>query len=214
MEARLRPHHILCAQNFVGYGYNEEFTGRMNRITESLMAGGEIILHEGCDDICSACPNNKEGRCTSLDKVDRMDREVLKVCDFSYGDRLDPEKATSYAKEKVFEKEEFARICGCCQWYETCRKIRIKVSRIEKYENIMHKAEMMLEGSMDYDAEVLGEMVSELAAYYESAEWKEDFADDEAGRLPKGIKCGVLSEDGIYDLLERYRDFCNEYKAD
>ena len=34
----------------------------------------------------------------------------------------------------------------------------------------------------------------------------EDLADDEAGRLPKGLKRGVLSEDGIYNLLERYRE--------
>ena len=35
-----------------------------------------------------------------------------------------------------------------------------------------------------------------LAEYYTSDEWKQDFADDEAGRLPKDLKRGVLSEDG------------------
>ena len=40
-----------------------------------------------------------------------------------------------------------------------------------------------------------------LAEYYTSDEWKQDFADDEAGRLPKDLKRGVLSEDGIWNLF-------------
>lgn len=44
--------------------------------------------------------------------------------------------------------------------------------------------------------------MAELAAYYGSDEWKQDFADDEAGLLPKDLKRGVLSEDGLWNLLE------------
>ena len=40
-----------------------------------------------------------------------------------------------------------------------------------------------------------------LAEYYESKEWMQDFADDEAGLLPKDLKRGVLSEDGLWNLL-------------
>jgi ADP-ribosylglycohydrolase len=41
-----------------------------------------------------------------------------------------------------------------------------------------------------------------LAEYYESLLWRKDFEDDEAGLLPSGLKKGVLSEDGIYNLLQ------------
>ena len=40
-----------------------------------------------------------------------------------------------------------------------------------------------------------------LAGYYSSEDWRKDFEDDEAGKLPQGLKRGVLSEDGIYNLL-------------
>ena len=40
-----------------------------------------------------------------------------------------------------------------------------------------------------------------LAEYYGSDEWKQDFADDEAGLLPKDLKRGVLSEYGIWNVL-------------
>ena len=42
--------------------------------------------------------------------------------------------------------------------------------------------------------------IAALDEYYGS-DWRKDFEDDEAGRLPADLKRGVLSEDGIWDLL-------------
>lgn len=49
-----------------------------------------------------------------------------------------------------------------------------------------------------------------LKEYYGSDEWKQDFADDEAGLLPTELKRGVLSEDGIWNLLSDYDELNNE----
>ena len=46
------------------------------------------------------------------------------------------------------------------------------------------------------------EDVKKLDAYYTGADWRFDFELDEAGLLPANLKHGVLSEDGIYNLLE------------
>ena len=43
--------------------------------------------------------------------------------------------------------------------------------------------------------------IDRLAAYYSSEAWKADFAADEAGVLPRDLKRGVLSEDGIWNVL-------------
>ena len=48
------------------------------------------------------------------------------------------------------------------------------------------------------------EDVKELAAYYDDDAWREDFEADEAGRLPRDLKRGVLSEDGLYDILSAH----------
>ena len=53
----------------------------------------------------------------------------------------------------------------------------------------------------------------ELSAYYGSREWKQDFADDEAGLLPPDLKRGVLSEDGIWNALEAYRELIGRMQA-
>ena len=41
-----------------------------------------------------------------------------------------------------------------------------------------------------------------LKGYMESGKWRKDFEADEKGKLPAGLKRGVLSEDGLYNLLE------------
>lgn len=44
-------------------------------------------------------------------------------------------------------------------------------------------------------------MMDTLLRYYEGGVWLEDYKADEEGLIPKGIKRGVLSEDGIYNLI-------------
>ena len=48
----------------------------------------------------------------------------------------------------------------------------------------------------------LHEMFQKLTAYYDGPDWRLDFESDERGELPQGLKRGVLSEDGIYNLIE------------
>ena len=55
-------------------------------------------------------------------------------------------------------------------------------------------------------SEKIQEAIATLSDYYSSDEWKQDYADDEAGRLPKDLKRGVLSEDGIWNLLSDWRE--------
>ena len=45
------------------------------------------------------------------------------------------------------------------------------------------------------------EKIAHLKEYYGSPAWWKDLADDEAGKLPSDLRRGVLSEDGIYNLL-------------
>ncbi len=46
------------------------------------------------------------------------------------------------------------------------------------------------------------EAVARLEDYLESGAWMTDFEADEAGELPSDLKRGVLSEDGLFDLLD------------
>lgn len=83
-----------------------------------------------------------------------------------------------------------------------------QIQRIKYFELIFDK---LTETVDQLDAAILAfesaePMIKELSDYYGSRQWKKDFADDEAGLLPKDLKRGVLSEDGVYDLLDAIRE--------
>lgn len=46
------------------------------------------------------------------------------------------------------------------------------------------------------------EALQRLADYQESGLWLEDYDRDAGGELPGDLKRGVLSQDGLYDLLQ------------
>ena len=72
-----------------------------------------------------------------------------------------------------------------------------------------------MEGRFDEATRVLGELdrligeyedfkdeLEVLKDYMGSGKWKEDYEADEAGKLPSELKRGVLSQDGLYNLLQ------------
>lgn len=82
-----------------------------------------------------------------------------------------------------------------------------QLGRIARYEATLGGLEALL-AAPERSAEALAafrEKADALEAYYTGPEWKRDFADDEAGLLPEGLKRGVLSEDGVWNALEEYR---------
>ena len=48
--------------------------------------------------------------------------------------------------------------------------------------------------------------IEKLEKYYTSQQWKDDYAMDEAGIFPEKLKRGVLSQDGIWNMLERNKE--------
>lgn len=49
-----------------------------------------------------------------------------------------------------------------------------------------------------------------LSKYYGSKAWLDDYDAYEAGKVPKSVKAGVLSQDLVYDLLVDYHDLVTE----
>ena len=46
-----------------------------------------------------------------------------------------------------------------------------------------------------------GQIPQVLREYYENGQWLRDYEADERGELPRELKRGVLSQDGLWDLL-------------
>ena len=80
----------------------------------------------------------------------------------------------------------------------------LQVERIKWMEQRFNKALAAIKDGSADSLKAIKEDVAELSKYYGSELWKLDFA-DETGNLPPDLKRGVLSEDGIWNLLEDYR---------
>ena len=78
---------------------------------------------------------------------------------------------------KVMHENEYRRIC-----------------RIEQMEHIYD--EVRTQNCADRE-----EKLKILIEYYESGQWLQDYEADEQGLIPKDLKRGVLSQDGLFDLL-------------
>jgi len=78
------------------------------------------------------------------------------------------------------------------------------INRIKKMEGAFDESLEAVSGLMEalsrYDGAL--EKLKEISDYYGSDEWLEDLEADENGLLPSDLKRGVLSEDGIYNMLE------------
>ena len=80
-----------------------------------------------------------------------------------------------------------------------------QIERIGRYEAMLDELTDRVRTAEDALAalEAARPELEALRAYYESPVWMRDFTDDEAGCLPRDLKRGVLSEDAVFDLLER-----------
>lgn len=89
-------------------------------------------------------------------------------------------------------------------WNETvernCKTYRrfYRLDRIERVE----KLERLFDDVRTHPDE---EKIAALDAYYTSGEWLDDYEADERGELPPDLKRGVLSQDAMFDLLEKVK---------
>ena len=105
------------------------------------------------------------------------------------------------------------KTCPDCEYVEKQVEGNIEatmeqIKRIKKMEERLNRSSQVvgrLSSALDDYIETL-EDIRALESYYGCEEWKKDFADEEANRLPKDLKRGVLSEDGIWNLLEDHRN--------
>ena len=119
---KLRPHHLLCISFFKGNGYSQDFVENMATVISDLRRpNSTVTIINESDDICKACPNNIDGRCTTQDKVDRYDKSLLDRCNLSVGQTLTYDAFKQLVYEKILSCNKRTQICGDCEWSNICK---------------------------------------------------------------------------------------------
>ncbi len=86
-----------------------------------------------------------------------------------------------------------------------------QIERIKRMEKILDESKIVVENLNKAIEEYIHIQtnIKELQNYYENGGWMEDFKDDEAEKIPKDLKRGVLSEDSLYNFLSD----CDEIRS-
>lgn len=121
-EYKVRAHHGMCLAFFEGKGYSSEFTDHMTEMKEKLAADPGICIITDTDDICSACPNNHKGSCTTAAKAAGYDRQVLSYCHLEEGAELTWKEFDKLVLENILKTGKRKEICGDCQWDAICSR--------------------------------------------------------------------------------------------
>lgn len=79
------------------------------------------------------------------------------------------------------------------------------IERIAQMEMLYDEVDAALNDNEGVQA-AMRQKIQILRTYMESGVWLADYELDERGGLPRGMKRGVLSQDGLYDLLERAKE--------
>lgn len=73
------------------------------------------------------------------------------------------------------------------------REVILRITRMEQlFDEVL---------AMDPEERRSSEQLKELLDYYENGQWLLDYELDEQGLLPGQLKRGILSQDGLYNLL-------------
>ena len=94
-------------------------------------------------------------------------------------------------------------------------KVENAIKRINEMESILDEALRRMDNAEEAPQDLLEYQteIKKLDEYYSSQDWKDDYALDEERLLPKDLKRGVLSEDGVYDALERNKELMERIRG-
>lgn len=121
-SCKIRPHHGLCTQFFIGKGYDSLFISNMQHNINKLAKTNPVVkLVIETDIFCEKCPNNAGGICKSF-KPSEYDKRVLEILGINENTEMKWSSFQIIAKDKIIKSGRLNEVCGDCQWYEICMK--------------------------------------------------------------------------------------------
>ena len=80
-----------------------------------------------------------------------------------------------------------------------------RIQKMEKCFDMLTLAEQDNPGSIIENPSLKSSLCI-LIHYYENGQWLQDYELDEKGLLPQNLKRGVLSQDAVYNFLDRIKN--------
>ncbi len=118
---RLRGHHLLCLRTYRGEGYPPAFGANILDLLDRL--GSEpVLVVDGPDDVCAACPELVDGDCahdTGPDSaIAGLDRLAFELLGTAPGEELDHAEVQAQLPDVWARWAEAA--CHGCDYADAC----------------------------------------------------------------------------------------------
>lgn len=98
-------------------GYSKKFVEYMKHtIIMFEKENPTIILTNGCDVLCSNCPNNENGVCKDDCTVNNIDRNCIDEYGINFGDTIRWKDLKELAFEKIISQNKICDVCSSCSW--------------------------------------------------------------------------------------------------
>ena len=83
-------------------------------------------------------------------------------------------------------------------------QLQTTIERVKQMEQYMDEVRNAVNNDVNAitDDNDIKEKIAILTQYYEGGQWLQDYDCDVRGELPEDLKRGVLSQDGLYNLLQ------------
>lgn len=125
MTVKLRAHHLLCMLTYVGKGYSPAFTDNYDKVVARLVAGEDILIQEGPDDICQPLLTASEPHCLRDSVIERDTKAMHDVGhllgrSLRVGDVINLDARTVGKFRGAFAKGQTRRACIGCEWFDLC----------------------------------------------------------------------------------------------
>ena len=117
---KIRAHHLLCMQNFQGKGYSREFVKNFYDVLSNV-TNNKISVVDSIDDICSACPHNKNGckkKSDSEKRVKEFDDRVAKLLKININETMKIKDI--YKRINGADRFDIENLCKDCEWKQFC----------------------------------------------------------------------------------------------
>jgi uncharacterized protein len=128
LTVKLRAHHLLCMLTYVGKGYGPAFTDNYDKVIARLVAGEDILIQEGPDDICQPLLTTSEPHCFRDSVIKRDAKAAQHVGELlgrllQVGDVINLDSVMLEQFRNAFLRGTTRSACTGCEWFDLCSTI-------------------------------------------------------------------------------------------
>ena len=173
--------------------------GEGNRFEDPVIRGEYPVKPQQVDSLCKQLEAKEVYKLAGyrLEEPITGGHSYRIYMEYSSGEKVDARWYGHGVKKEALSAYRFIE-CFFEPWVEQARTDAV-IARVQEMEQRFNRLSAAVKKDSRYDG--MKADYEALDTYMHSGLWKQDFEADEKGLLPKDLKRGVLSEDGLYDLL-------------